>query len=255
MEIGEILRKTFSTYKEGFGQFIGLSAISLFMVVCMAAFSVAIDYSSILAMLLFVLLIAALYFNIRMDVSIYKLARSLTLGTRMTLKESYRSSKGLAGTYFAVVLLYFFITVVPLVCVAVSYTFVQGLVLKWVLVVLFCIPFAFLYTRYYLAVASALLSERMNGEFQSSKRLVKGDFWRVLIIIILTYGLFLLMGQMISVWTQQWGVGLRPMILGALLDWLIVWFTTPIGIISAVHMYLDLNEIKKIDRLPGEINI
>ena len=40
-----------------------------------------------------------------------------------------------------------------------------------------------------------------------------------------------------------------------LLDWLIVWFTTPIGIIAAVHMYLDLNEIKKIDCLPGEINI
>lgn len=255
LEIGKILGKTFTLYKTGFRQFMGLSALSVILIACTTAFGLAVTSSYLLALPVLALMVAAIYINLRMNVSIYKLARSLTEGSGMTVKEAYRSSKGLAGTYFAVVLMYFFITVLPLLGVAVSYTLVENLVLKCTLIALFGIPLAFLYTRYYLAVASALLSERMNGEFQSSKKLVKGDFWRVLIVIILTYGIFMLIGQIISMWTGPVHTGFWPAIIGALIQCAIQVLATPVGIISAVLMYLDLNEIKKVDLLPGGISL
>lgn len=249
LDVGKVLRRTFAVYKTGFRQFIGLSAISLVLVVCMTAFNVALAYSIILSLFILALTIAAIYFSIRANVGAYKLARSLTQGAGMTIKESYQSSKGLAGTYFVVALMYALITLVPLIGIAVSYTIVKNLVLKCLLIVLFGIPFAFLYTRYYLAIPSAVLSERLNGEFQSSKRLVKGDFWRVLILIILTYGVFMLISQLLTMWTEPVGTDLGLVILSLMIECLILVFTTPIGTIAAVHMYLDLNEIKNADTL------
>ncbi len=254
LEIGKILGKTFALYKAGFRQFIGLSALLVILVACSTALVLVVTSSYLLALPVLALTVAAIYINLRMNVSIYNLARSLTEGIGMTVKEAYRSSKGLAGTYFAVSLMYFFILVLPLIGVAVSYVLVEELVLKCVLIAVFGIPLTFLYTRYYLAIASALLSARMNGEFQSSKKLVKGDFWRVLVIIILTYGLFMLIGQILSMGTEPVRTEFWPAIIGALIQCVIPILTTPIGIIAAVLMYLDLNEIKKVDQLPGGIS-
>lgn len=252
LEVGKILTKTFLVYKEGFRQFIGLSAVSTILILCLAGFEAALPRSIALALCILVLIIASFYVSIRGSVSIYKLTESLSRGIPMTFKESFRSSDGHAGTYFAVALMYCFITIIPMLGVALSYTLVENMILKCGLILLFGIPFLFLYIRYYLAIPSALLSERMNGEFKSSKQLVKGDFWRVLIIMVLTYGIFILIGQIPEPWIGSAGSNLWLMILALVVSCILQVFTTPIGSIAAALTYLDLNGIKAVDTLAGK---
>jgi hypothetical protein len=249
LKVKEVLRKTGLIYKKGFKQFIGLSAMTLATVACQTGSDVFMDYSAVLALLFVVLNIASIYLTIRANVSIYLLARNLTQGISMTLKEAFKSSKGHAGTYFAVVLKYALITILPLGGMLLSLLFADNLILKCVLITMFGIPFAFLFIRYYLAIDSALLSERLNGEFESSKKLVQGDARRVLLVIMLTYGLYMIIMQLLNLLVIFGGLSLIPLLITAVFVCALMVFSIPVGIIASVIMYLDLNEIKGVDPL------
>jgi hypothetical protein len=249
LSVKEVLAKPIPIYKAGFKQFIGLASLSLVTVVCLTAFEVAINYSLAIALFILIILFGSLYINFRANVGLYKLARSLTQGIRLTTGEAFRCSKGLAGTYFAVSFLYMLIIIVPVFGIALSYMFAENDILKCVLILIFGIPFAFLYTRYYLAMPSALISGRQNGEFKSSMQLVKGDFWSVLSIIVLTFGIFSAISQSLIALSDSLESGFWSLVFFALLECAILVLTSPISTIAAMIMYITLNDIKGIDML------
>lgn len=253
LNVGRVLAEVISIYKAGFRQFIGLSGIILIAAVIVMAVEMAVARFSfgLAALLFFVLLVILMYINIRVYVSMYKLAGSLSKGVKMTIKEAHHSSEGLVGTYFGVAVIYLLILAVPLAGIALSYLCAKTFLLKCGLIVLFGLPFAFLFTRYYLAFASALLSERMNGEFKSSEQLVKGDFWRVLIVIILTYGISTLIPELLDRWIAPSDLNPWTVTMSGLVNVVIATFTIPVIITAEVQMYLNLNKIKCVDPVIG----
>ncbi|HZK72017.1 MAG TPA: hypothetical protein VFD03_10965, partial [Clostridia bacterium] len=112
---------------------------------------------------------------------------------------------------------------------------------------------AFLSTRYYLAIPSALLFGDSGG-LESSKLLVKGNFWQVLAIIALTQGIFFGITQVLSLVTEPF-VEFWLIIVFAIVNIAFLILTGPICGIASTIMYLTLNQIKEIDVLPqGDIN-
>src|SRR5665648_1238168 len=74
--------------------------------------------------------------------------------------------------------------------IVLSYELIANNAIKFGIIGLLMIPLVFLATRYYLAVPSAVLFGGSGG-LESSKLLVKGDFWQVLAIIALTQGIII----------------------------------------------------------------
>lgn len=249
IRIPEVLNKTITVYKSGFKQFIGLSAVTLTYVACQTLMEVAGGYSAILLLPTLALLIVSFYLMLRVNVSLYLLSKELVQGLRPSFKEAFQSSKGHCGTYFAVMLKLLLITILPLIGIVISFMAVNNILLKCILVGICAIPFAFLYARYYLAIPSALLAENQYSEFDSSKQLVKGDFWSVLTVIVLTYGIYMLIMQIIGWAAVSEGLALATLIGLVLLQCTVMIFFIPFGSIAAVVMYLELNEIKGIDQL------
>ena len=256
LAVNEVLFQTFHIYKTGFRQFVGLSAISLITVPIIAGARLAAGSSLALAIFLFAACIGSVYFVFRANIAIFMLARSLDQDESLTLKESFRRSKGFCGTYFTINFLYALIIIVPVLGVALSYEFAENPILKYGLIFVFVIPLLYLFTKYYLAMPSALFAGRRSGEFLSSSQLVKGDFLQVLIITFLTCGLYNLVIQLFSELTDYVEPGSLLMVFTTATEYAIQVFAVPIGIIAAVLMYLTLNSYKGIDILTnGNENI
>lgn len=250
LKVDETLKQIIYVYKAGFKQFIALSLISIVTSLGMSAVKIVLPFSLIIAILIFIISILSIYVMLRANAGFFLLTQNILQGEKRTVKESFQQTKGLAGTYFAITLMYGLILLLPCVGIWFSYRFISNSIIKFGIIGLLMIPLAFLATRYYLAVPSALLIGDSGG-LESSKQLVKGDFVQVLSVIVLTEGIILGISQILAEvavsFTELWPLTLIAIVIIALQI-----LTGPIIGIASTIMYLVLNQIKGIDALPLE---
>ncbi len=251
-EVKSVLFQTVRVYRGGVRQFAGLSAIALITPILMAGTRLLVNLSVLAAVLLFFLSLGSIYFTIRADVGIFILSRSLYLGQSMTLKESFQSSKGFCGTYFIIGFLFALIIAVPAFGIILAWECAQNPVLKFGVVLVFAILFIYLFTKYYLAMPTALFSEREGGEFAYSSRLVRGNFLQVFVIILLTYGIVIMVLQLSSRMIESRELEVWLSILICTVELAVQILLAPVSIIASVLMYFTLSGDGKRSELPEE---
>jgi len=247
LNVKEVLLKTVRIYKAGFKPFLILSILGYFITICTTASEIIRPYSTGWSLFASALVLAFIYITIKSNVGIYKLTSSLLQGEILTAKESLRSANGLCGTYFGISLLYGLILVLPTIAVALSYTLIENLYLKWGMVVLFGIPLVFLIVRYSFALAFGLLSNSSSGEFNKSKLLIVGEFWRVLVVILITVGISILIPSGLTVLIGLNNPTMTGLILAAFVDAILSIILAPISNIATVVMYYSLIKNKGWD--------
>jgi len=253
LKIYETIRQTVYVYKTGFKQFVALSLISMIPVLGASAVPIVLPFSISIAILILIISIILIYLTLRACAGFFVLAKNILQGEKRTVKESFQQTKGLAGTYFSISLIYGMIILLPCLGIGLSSELISNNVIKFGIIGLLMIPLAFLSTRYYLAIPSALLFGDSGG-LESSKLLVKGNFWQVLAIIALTQGIILGITQVLSLVTEPL-VEFWLIIVFAIVNIAFLILTGPICGIASTIMYLTLNQIKEIDVLPqGDIN-
>lgn len=189
-EIGETIKQVIYVYRTGFKQFMILSMISIVTTLGMTAVKAVLIYSIMLAVLIFILSFLSVYFMFRANAGFILLTQNILQGEKRTIKELFQQTKGFAANYFAISLLYGLILLIPGAGIWYSYSFVSNNTIKFGIIGLLLVPLAYLAARYYLAIPSALLAGDSGG-LESSKFLVKGDFGKVLAVILLTQGIIL----------------------------------------------------------------
>src|SRR5665648_504712 len=249
----ETIRQTVYVYKTGFKQFVALSLISMIPVLGASAVPIVLPFSISIAILILIISIILIYLTLRACAGFFVLATNILQGEKRTVKESFQQTKGLAGTYFSISLIYGMIILLPCLGIGLSSELISNNAIKFGIIGLLMIPLAFLSTKYYLAIPSALFFGDSGG-LESSKLLVKGNFWQVLAIIALTQGVIIGITQGFTIVTEPF-TELWLMIVIAIINFTFQTFTGPIFGIASTIMYLTLNQIKEIDVLPqGDIN-
>jgi len=197
-----------------------------------------------------ILSIFLLYFTFRANAGFFLLTQSLLQRDHPTIRESFHQTKGFAGTYFAISLLYGLILILPIIGIALSYSLISDSWIKFGIIGLLLIPLVFLATRYSLAVASALFAGDSGG-LESSKLLVKGDFGQVLVITVffqgITLGISWTLASVANELTEFW-----PIILAAIAAEIFQILTAPIYGIAPAVMYYALNQEKEVDAVPSK---
>lgn len=249
LKIGTVLKQIISVYRAGWRQFLVLSLLTIISLLGMAATEVIVFYSLPAAIILFLLSLASLYYLFRANAGIILLTRDLFEGRKRTVKESYHQTKGLAGTYFAVSLLYGLILILPAIGIGISYELIHNTVIKYGVIALLAIPLVFLAARYSMAIPEAILLGT-NREFKNSKLLVKGNFWQVLTVLIVAEGVIILLSQgLVQVSESNFGLGTA--ILLVVIQMVFQVLTAPIYGIAPTILYLNLDERKQRIGLPS----
>lgn len=240
LDIKEVLSKTAGIYKDGFKPFLILSFLGYIITICTTIGDFLIPYSSGWSIFALVLALAAIYITIKSNVGIYLLTSSILQGNILSAKESLRGANGLCGTYFGISLLYGLILALPAMAVALSYSLVDNLYLKWGMVTLFGIPLVFLSIRYYFALAFGLLSGSSNGEFARSKHLVASGFWRILAVVAVTLGISIIIPMGLTVIIGLNNQTVPGLIIATVAGAVISIVVAPVSNIATVVMYYSL---------------
>lgn len=248
LKIKETIKQTIHVYKTGFKPFMFLSLISIIAVIGISAVQIVLPFSIILAILLLIISIMLIYFTFRAYAGFFLLTKNMLQGEKRTAKESFRQTKGLAGTYFSISLVYGFIIFLPCLGIGLSYELISNNVIKFGIIGVLIIPLAIWGAKYYLAIPSALFFGDSGG-LESSKLLVKGNFWNVLFIIVITQGVIFGIPQALAVVTKSF-TDLLTLYGIAFVNIAFIILTAPICGIASTIMYLKLNQIKGIDGLP-----
>lgn len=250
LKVDEIIRQTFHVYRTGFKQFMTLSLISMVASLFMYAVEIVLHFSVPIAVLILIISLGSIYFTMRANAGFFLLTQNILQGEKRTIKESYKQTKDFAGTFFVVSLMYGLILVLPALGIGFSYELISNNTMKFVIIGLLIIPLAFLATRYFLAIPSALLFGD-SGELESSRLLVKGDFWQVLAVIVLTQGIIFGISLVIAEMAKPLNDPI-PLILIAIVKLTFLILTGPIYGIASTAMYIKLNQIKAINVLSIE---
>ncbi|MDF3002334.1 MAG: hypothetical protein K0Q48_2453, partial [Bacillota bacterium] len=106
LKTSAVLLQTFYVYRAGWKQFLVLSLLTIIPLLGMAAAEVVISLSLPAAIILFILSLASLYYLFRANAGFIFLTRDIFQGEKRSVKEAYLQTKGFAGTYFSISLLY-----------------------------------------------------------------------------------------------------------------------------------------------------
>jgi len=224
-----------------------LSLIATVTSLGISAVEIDLPFAVASAVLILDIPLLSIFFMIRANAGFFLLTQNILQGENRTIKESYKQTKDFAGTFFAVSLMYGLILALPALGIGFSYELISNNAMKFVIIGLLMIPLAFLATRYFLAIPSALIFGDSGG-LESSKRLVKGDFWQVLAVIVLTQGIIFGISQILTEMAKPLNDPI-PMILIAIVKLAFLILTGPIYGIASTVTYVELNQIKAIDTL------
>ena len=254
LDIKEVLKESISIYKAGFKPLFMLSCV-IFIV---NFFNNIIDFvvnlykSNTTAYLVSILLTLVIfginiYISSRAGIGIYILAEKFLRERELTAKEAYANSRSVFWRYVGVAILFGIILVLPMMGIFISYKYINNIVLKYCVMSLLATPAAYLGIRYGFAPISAILKVEKHKYFETSKLIVEGDFWRILILVLLSSIIFIVPYQIyIRVLLDYSKMGDLHKFISSSVNQFMFVFTTPFSYIVSVDMYLTLKRNKRI---------
>lgn len=200
ISIKEVLKEGYYLYKNNFKLLFGVSAIGFLINLIYITGDYLTTYfknpaipSFVPGLIFFVVLaIPNIYFSSVITITLIKLIYNISNNHKGTFKETYKFAKSRFWTYFGTSILIGIILLIPFIvemCIATFYN--QGII-KYIAMTIFFIPMIYLIIRYYFATTLAVINLRYDtSEYLGvSKKLVKGCFFKILIIAVITQFVF-----------------------------------------------------------------
>jgi len=170
ISIGEILKQSFLLYKNNFCLFIGIVILgNALMLLHGTLLSFMPD--KVVAIVSLIITLVSICILLWANMALIIAASNRHLNNRTTLKECFFKTKGIYWRFIGVNLMYFLISVAGLL--------------------LFVIPGIYLGTIFLLAPIVVALEKKGIRPFETSKALVKGSFWKVFLLNLITFVLLL----------------------------------------------------------------
>lgn len=245
----EVLADSVRVYKEGFKPIIMLSIISFLLNICEVVLN-NIQTTSLLdskatfyyQILLFVIAVSFdFYIYLRLVISTYILADHYYDGINYSMGEALSKSRKLYWRFLGINILFGLMALLPTAGAVFCYFYIKEVVAKFIGVGLFCIPAVILYIRYGFASISGVLIKEKHRYFDLSQSIVKGSFWKVLILLTITEYVFYMPYQIFTRVlinpriTPQW-----QLLTAQILNLVILLFALPFSYIVMVVMYRKL---------------
>lgn len=254
LNLKNVIMDSIAIYRKAFKTFISLSAI-IFIVNFTgnikdyiktenaAGYGLAVLYFFIgIALLLLTLLV-----SYRAEIAIYMLAERVADGKKALSKEVFERARDVLGRYIEVKIKYVSILALPMGGIFASFALIKSYTIKYTLIALLLIPLIYLGFKYMYAPISAILRYEEHEYFQSSKLLIKGDFLRVmLVVLILGIVLFIPYQAYSHILFQYNKMTSLHKFIAASVNNLFEMFFTPFSYTVIVVMYLNMKKNKGI---------
>ncbi|MCX8131311.1 MAG: hypothetical protein N3I35_14605 [Clostridia bacterium] len=139
---------------------------------------------------LFVMMFPFLYFSIKFSIATYVCIAARYKEKDISIKGALNVASERFWKYVGVNIQFFLVLLVPFAGVIVPFFLVNGIILKWTIIAIFATPLIYLVTVYGFAPLMTVLDKEKKQYFSTSKKLVEGDIWKTIILILVVTGVF-----------------------------------------------------------------
>ncbi|PKM95583.1 MAG: hypothetical protein CVU84_01930 [Firmicutes bacterium HGW-Firmicutes-1] len=195
ISIGDILKVSIVTYKERWKTLLLISLISTIISTSTGIFSIIITSIgiSLLQVLLLlvnlVIMVISVYFTSRLFVTLIIASNNSLSNEDVIIFHSYEEAKHTTWRYIGITLLFGLMLFIPILLMI--FGIFNGslmdisLPIRGILVIVGLLPAVYLSTTFYFSIYAAVLYPNETSVFSYSKQLVKGNFFKVLIITLI----------------------------------------------------------------------
>lgn len=254
LKLKNVIMDAIDVYRKAFKTFISLSVIIFIInfignIIDYIKAESAVGYG--LAVAYFFIRIASFLLTMlvsyRAEIAIYMLAERVADGKKALAKEVFERARDVLGRYIEVKIKYVSILSLPMGGIFASFILIKSYTIKYMLIVLLLIPLIYLGLKYMYAPISAILRYEEHEYFQSSKLLIKGDFLRVMFVVLILGIISFIPYQAYSHILFEYNkmTSLHKFIAASVNNFFEM-FSTPFSYTVIVVMYLKLKRNKRI---------
>lgn len=191
LDLKIVFISSFDIYKRGFKQYIKLSAIYFVLFVISSTFRIISNElktdSGLALMGLFELVyfIAMYIVIIRIAIAYYLLTESIISNKEFSAKETFTKAKEFFWRFIWKSILYSLFISIPMFIAFVVFSAVINDVLKYFFLSVLFVFLVIVATKYFFVPICAVLEDRKEKCFAKSERIVTGDFWKILLLMII----------------------------------------------------------------------
>jgi hypothetical protein len=187
----DVVKESFKVYIENFNMFFGINAIGVVIMYFTINFTKLgqvfniVELTIIINIIGIVISLFGMYYNTRINITLILAIKSSYSEKRVGIKEIFINAKEFTWGYIGLVLLSGLIISIPMIILIFGYSKVEILPFKVAIMIISIIIILYLIVIYGFAPFTRILRPEINNCFAYSKNLVKNNFWKVLIVLII----------------------------------------------------------------------
>lgn len=195
LNVKEIIKTAVDTYKENWKLLLWISLFSTLLSITVGMLSLianSLEFSGmqvLLAIVSLVFSIISIYYSARLTVSMIIASKASLMKEEETASSSYRKAKPLTWGYIGYGVLFGLMLVIPLMLILFGILlgdfFDMNFTTRAILVILGGLPAIYLGTIFHFSLFTAVLYSKESSIFTYSKKLVKGNFVKVFMIMMI----------------------------------------------------------------------
>lgn len=196
LNIFHILKEGIELYKENFKLFIFISLIglliNLFTSVSNYLEKIILDPILLIVYVLInlILSIILMFLSLRVYVALIICVRERYIDNQISIRKALSDSKDYLWRYLGVNIIFTLILFVPILIQILTVRFMEISILKYLIIILISIPIIYFSTVYNFAPLIVILEKNKVKYFNMSKKLVEGDFWKIVLLLFISSLIF-----------------------------------------------------------------
>lgn len=247
LETVEVVKESMLLYKNYYSLLLKISMVSFLIAIPGTILSYIRTISEIgvlyfIATIFYLIIsLSIIYFQAKLNVTMIISILNCYSGKLITFKKAYEKSKESVWSYIGVSILLSLIFIPLAMAGYFIFTHIEIWLIKYLLLLLVAIAFIYLGTIYEFVPLASILEASETSYFELSKRLVKNNFWRI-VVLLLCIGVITVPPRLLTISLNPWYKSLSILnqnIIGLIFDLLFVFITPAINCITVV-LYLTL---------------
>lgn len=188
LNISEVINEAAKLYKDNYKLFIKISLFTFlinFLSNTLDVFQYLFKNNTAVIfykLFLFVMMFPFLYFSIKFSIAMYACVSERYRKKDIDIKGALNIASEKFWRYVGVSIQFILILLVPIAGVVGPFFFIKDLLIKWSIIGLFAIPSVYFGAIYGFAPLIVIFEKEKKQYFSVSKKLVEGDFWKVVFL-------------------------------------------------------------------------
>ncbi|MFZ5351565.1 MAG: hypothetical protein ACOZCL_02445 [Bacillota bacterium] len=259
INIKETLTKGWSLYKNNFKLFISINLI-LYLVTflfTMPSFLTAFSPNPVFAIIYgvsaLVLFIPLMYFTIRFTVALYVAIHARYKNEHISFGMAYTQAKGRLLNYFIATIVIGLINLIPSMALFYGMTYVENIFTKLIIYAVAVVPMIYITVILGFGPIIRIFNPEIDRYLIKSKELVKGNFWKVLIIVFCSSIVFMIPKYLFDYVVKEFFA--MPLITQQIIDqvyMLLMVIISPFGTSTYISMFMQLMGEDRADESEAE---